>query len=283
MKNILITGLNSYIGCQLSKWLESSPRQYLVHKISLRNDNWMDMSFAKYDVIIHVAAIVHIKETVFNQKLYYDVNRDLAYEIAKKAKKEGVKQFIFLSTMSVYGIKNGIINENTPINPISNYGKSKLEGEKLISSICSNSFRTVIVRPPMVYGKGCRGNYTKLSNFALKTPVFPDISNMRSMIYIDNLSEFIKAIIDEYKNGVFFPQNSEYVNTSELVRVIAEIHGKKILMIKNLNWIIRILNINKFNKIFGDLVYDKKMSNSSVSCSFCDFRKSILLTERNDN
>src|SRR5690606_7124221 len=119
-------------------------------------------------VVIHVAGIAHVKETKENADLYYKVNRDLAFEVAKKAKNEGVKQFIFLSSMSVYGIETGIIKINTPTNPKTNYGRSKLEAEELISSIESDSFKVAILRPPMIYGKGCKGNYIRLANLAIK-------------------------------------------------------------------------------------------------------------------
>ncbi|NMD70167.1 NAD-dependent epimerase/dehydratase family protein [Bacillus sp. DNRA2] len=261
MKKILITGKNSYVGKNLEKWLRNYPDRYSIDSISLRNDSWKQKDFSEYDVVFHVAAIAHIKETKENANLYFKVNRDLAYEVAQKAKFERVKQFIFLSSMSVYGIETGVIDKDSPLNPKSNYGKSKLEAEKLIINLEDCFFKVAILRPPMIYGKGCKGNYTKLAKLALKTPIFPEIDNKRSMIYIDNLSGFVKCVVDNCGSGFFFPQNNEYVNTSNMVELIAWTHEKKILVTKLLNPIIFLMKRNEtVNKVFGSLVYEKNLS-----------------------
>lgn len=274
MKRILITGKNSYIGTSIESWLGS---KYLVDTIDMKDFCWKEKDFSQYDVVLHVAGIAHIKETKENQSLYYEVNRDLAYETAKKAKKDGVKQFIFLSSMSVYGMITGVIDKNTRINPNSAYGKSKFEAEELIKQLEDEKFVVAIIRPPMVYGKGCKGNYSKLASLALKTPVFPNVDNKRSMIYIDNLSEFVKQLVDNNSSGVFLPQNAEYGNTSEMVRLIAESHGKRIKLTKAFNPLLRLLNISTVKKVFGDLLYEK-----SVSCNIdlISFRDSIISSEK---
>lgn len=261
MRKILITGKNSFVGNSLEKWLGKHPKKYLVEKISLRNKSWKEKDFSKYNVVVHVAGIAHIQETKKNEELYYRVNRDLAYEVALKAKIDGVNQFIYLSSMSVYGVRNGVITKKTPLNPTTNYGKSKLQAEKLIGNLEDQSFRVAILRPPMIYGKGCKGNYVRLSNFAKKTPIFPNIENKRSMIYIENLCEFIKYLIDNNSRGLFFPQNENYVNTSRMVELIALANGRKIILTKVFNPLIYFLmRYEFFNKVFGDLVYEKNMS-----------------------
>lgn len=262
MKKILITGKNSYVGTRLKQWLGKYPDNYLIDSISLRDASWREKDFSKYDVVCHVAGIAHIKETKENAPLYYKVNRDLAFDVAKKSKNEGIKQFIFFSSMSVYGLDNGVIDKNSPLNPKSNYGKSKLQAEKLIRTLEDKVFKVAILRPPMIYGKGCKGNYTRLAKLALKTPIFPDIDNKRSMIYIDNLSQFVKDVINNCGSGLFFPQNSEYVNTSKMVELISETHGKKILFTRLFNPLIYLMKRNKtVNKVFGNLVYEKSLSN----------------------
>lgn len=185
-----------------------------------------------------------------DKDLYFRVNRDLAYEVAKKAKKEGVSQFIFLSSMSVYGMETGVITRDTVPQPKSLYGKSKLEAEKLIEHLNDQTYKVAILRPPMVYGKGCKGNYPKLATLAKITPLFPDIDNKRSMIYVDNLSKFLKVIIDDNQSGLFFPQNNEYVKTSELVKLIAKYNNKKIRLTKLFNPIINSLKFNSTVKKF---------------------------------
>lgn len=279
MKDILITGKNSYIGTSLENWLMREPDKYKVDTVDMKDGSWKEADFSQYDVVFHVAGIAHIKETSDNQDFYYKVNRDLAYETAQKAKQDGVEQFIFLSSMSVYGIENGVIDKDTPFKPNSAYGKSKIEAEELINELQDDSFTVATLRPPMVYGKGCRGNYPRLVGLALKTPIFPKIDNKRSMIYIDNLSEFVKQLIDNRSGGLFFPQNAEYVNTSEMVRLIAEAHGKRVLMTKLFNPLLRLLNVSTVNKVFGDLVYEMSRSEFENNYRVCGFRESIIKTE----
>lgn len=117
MKKILITGKNSYIGESVENWLLKEPDKYKVDTVDMKDGSWKEKDFSEYDVVFHVAGIAHIKETSDNQELYYKVNRDLAYETAQKAKQGGIKQFVFLSSMSVYGVETGVINKNTPVCP----------------------------------------------------------------------------------------------------------------------------------------------------------------------
>ena len=279
MKKILITGKDSYIGESVEKWLMREPGKYKVFTIDMKDSSWKAIDFAQFDSVFHVAGIAHIKESTVDPCLYYKVNRDLAYQTAQKAKEDGVEQFIFLSSMSVYGIETGVINMQTQVNPNSFYGKSKIEAEEIINMLKDNSFSVATVRPPMVYGKGCRGNYPRLAKLAKKTPIFPMVCNKRSMIYIDNLSQFIKNLIDNRSGGLFFPQNAEYVNTSNMVKLIAEVHGKKMMMTKMLNPLIKLLNVSPVNKVFGDLVYDMSMSDHLTNYSIIDFKDSIVKTE----
>lgn len=279
MKSILITGKNSYIGTSFENWLKRELDKYKVDTVDMKDGTWKEKDFSRYDVVFHVAGIAHIKETKDNLDLYYKVNRDLTYEIAQKAKADGVAQFIFLSSMSVYGVENGVIDKNTLLNPKSAYGQSKVQAEELINKLQGDSFSVAILRPPMVYGKGCRGNYPRLARLALKTPIFPKVDNKRSMIYIDNLSEFVKQLIDNCSDGVFFPQNAEYVNTSAMVDLIAEAHGKRLRMTKLFNPLLRQLNESTVNKVFGDLVYEMSMSEYEDDYRVCGFKESINRTE----
>jgi UDP-glucose 4-epimerase len=100
------------------------------------------------------------------------------------------------------------------------------------------------------------------------------------MIYIDNISEFVKQLIDNRSGGLFFPQNAEYVNTNEMVRLIAEVHGKRVVMTKLFNPLLRLLNVSTMNKVFGDLVYDMSMSDYEFDYRVCGFKESIKKTEQ---
>ncbi|ADI00528.1 NAD-dependent epimerase/dehydratase family protein [Salisediminibacterium selenitireducens] len=281
MKRILITGKNSYIGNSFEKWLAKDPQRYKVDKISVRDDSWKKINFSSYDTILHVAGIAHLSERKVDKDLYYKVNRDLAINIANKAKDEGVKQFIFTSSMSVYGKETGIIDKDTPTMPKSNYGKSKLEAERLISELDEIDYKVSIIRPPMIYGRSCKGNYVKLSSLARRTPVFPNIKNQRSMIYIDNLNEYIKTLVNNPISGLFFPQNKDYVCTSDMVKEIASVYNKRVWMTKLFNPLLININIEMSKKIFGDLVYCKHMDENYRynNYNLVNFKESIRLTE----
>jgi len=257
---------------------------YEIDKISVRGDAWKNEDFSIYDSIVHVAGIAHVSRDPKMEDLYYRVNRDLTIELAEKAKKENVAQFIFLSSIIVYGenIDNdGVINKDTIPKPSNFYGNSKLQAEEGITPLQDDTFNVAIIRPPMIYGKGSKGNYPKLAKLARISPIFPNIENKRSMLHIDNLSEFLKLMIDNEESGLFFPQNKEYVQTSHLVKTIAEVYGKKIWLVKLFNFILSPLRKKQgiVNKVFGDLVYDLNMSEYKNSYHINNFRESIKKTE----
>ncbi|MRH41236.1 NAD-dependent epimerase/dehydratase family protein [Aquibacillus halophilus] len=287
MKKILITGVNSYVGKNMVKWLGNYPDKYSVESISLRNNNWKEKDFTGYDVVLHMAGIAHVSSNPKMEEMYYKVNRDLTIKTAEKAKAEGVKQFIFMSSIIVYGESSSskkVINKNTVPTPSNFYGNSKLKAEEGINPLENDNFKIAIIRPPMIYGKGSKGNYPKLAKAARKLPVFPDIENQRSMLHIDNLCEFLKLIIDNEESGMFFPQNTEYVRTSEMVRLIADVYGKKITLTKVFNPILKIvgLRLGIIDKVFGNLVYEKSMSEYKVNYQIRNFRKTIELTENKE-
>ena len=285
MKRILITGANSYIGTSVERWLGNYPDKYYIDTIDMKDASWKDKDFSEFDVVFHVAGIAHVSSDPKLEDLYYKVNRDLTIETAKKAKAEGVKQFIFMSSIIVYGDSSSdkrIIDRNTLPTPSNFYGNSKLQAEEGIRPLCDETFNIVIIRPPMIYGKGSKGNYPKLSKAAQGLPIFPDLHNERSMLHIDNLCEFIKLIIDNNDSGLFFPQNAEYVKTSEMVRLIAEVHGKNIRMVKLFNPVLKLMisRVGLVNKVFGNLVYEKSISEYKENYRIRNFRETIELTEK---
>jgi len=286
MKKILITGANSYIGTSFKRWVSRYPDKYSVDMISLRDRRWNEESFENYDVVFHTVGIAHVDAKPEMEPLYYKINRDLTVEVASKAKNDGVKQFIFMSSIIVYGESSHIkerkiIDENTIPTPINFYGKSKLQAENLIKEMENNVYKIAIIRPPMIYGKGSKGNYPRMSKLSRKIPFFPHVNNQRSMLHIDNLCELIKLIIDNRDSGIFFPQNSDYVNTSEMVKQIAEVHGNKIILTKVFNPILNIIGkrLGVINKIFGSLVYDHRLSEYKENYRIIDFKDSIRQTE----
>lgn len=264
MKRVLITGKNSYIGTNVEKWLMREPDKYYVESISVRGEEWKSFDFSKFDVVFHVAAIVHKKEKPRMKEIYFKVNRDLPVEVAKKSKKEGVLQFIFISTMAVYGedgklCQEVVINRDTPVNPKNLYATSKLKAEEEINELIHEKFRVVIIRPPMVYGPNCPGNHARLEKLAIKSPVFPFINNKRSMLHIDKLSQSVKFYIDNNSAGLYCPQNDEYINTSLMVKELSEKNGKSIYLSKSAGFIIKLIGKRSklINRIFGNLVYER--------------------------
>lgn len=270
MRKILITGANSYIGVSFEKYMERYDGSYEIDTVDMIDGSWREKDFSSYDVIFHVAGIAHSdtgKISEERKKLYYSVNTDLTLETAKKAKHEGVKQFIFMSSAIVYGDSACVgrtkrISKDTPVSPNNCYSDSKVLAENGLRELQDEQFKVVILRPPMIYGKGCKGNYKLLSKFAKLLPIFPDVKNERSMLYIENLTEFIRLIIENEDEGTFWPQNPEYSNTSEIVRLIAESCGKKVLLLKGCSWLLKIAGnfTGLVNKAFGNLSYDKDLS-----------------------
>ncbi len=283
MKSVLITGKHSYIGNSLRKWLTKTPDAYRVDMVDLKDPTWREVSFGDYDVVVHMAGIAHVSANPALADQYYRVNRDLSIEAARKAKADGVRQFVFMSSMKVYGNRGrsaAVIDCDTVPSPDDDYGHSKLEAEDALATLRSNDFAVAMVRPPMVYGAGSKGNYPRLARLATKTPLFPDYDNARSMIHIDNLSEFLRLLIDDGANGVYCPQNRELVKTSDLVRVIADTHGRRIRTTRALNPLIGgLLGVSVVNKVFGDYAYDLAMSEYDKDYRVRDFRLSIELTE----
>lgn len=277
IKKILITGAGSYIGEHVKEYLNAceNSEYYIVDTVDTKGLHPVPDIFAGYNVVLNAAGIAHVKETVRNRSLYYEVNRDLSIAIARAAKEAGAGLFILLSSMSVYGMTTGCIKKDTVPFPNSAYGESKLSADEMIESFADEHFRVAILRPPMVYGKDCKGNYQTLRAFALRSPVFPDINNKRSMIYIGNLCEFIKRLIDTEQSGGFFPQNQEYVKTAEMVKEVARWNGKRVWTVRIFNPIIRWIPVHIFKKIFGNLTYEKRDLVNKYS-----FEESIKLTEQ---
>ena len=256
MKRILITGKNSYIGTSFEKWIGQYPNDYSVNTIDMKDDSWRDHDFSQYDVVFHVAGIAHVKETKLNIQSFYKVNRDLAIATAQKSKESGISHFIFMSSMSVYGKNTGKIDIDTPTNPNTHYGLSKLQAEFELRKLNCSGFIVSIIRPSMVYGRGCQGNFSKLVRLSRYLPFFPKIYNKRSMIFIENLVECVRVIIDLKKVDTTNLHDPYYVNTSEMYKLIREAFSQKTFLISGLSFL-KTVNFKVTSKLFGDLFYDK--------------------------
>lgn len=295
MKTILITGINSYIGNATERYLaeynaRSGEELYRVEKVSLRDGSWRERSFAVCDTVLHVAGIAHadIGNVSEERKAqYYEINCDLTEQVALKARADGVRQFIYLSSIIVYGDSAGVgrlkqITAQTSPEPANFYGDSKLQADRKLQALSTEDFRVAILRPPMIYGKGCKGNFATLVKLAAKSPVFPQIDNQRSMLYIENLAEFIRLLTETGMGGMFFPQNAEYVSTVDMVRRIGQAMGKRIRLWRLFNPVVRVAaampgKIGKMaHKAFGSLTIDMELSNREIGgYQICSLEESI--------
>ena len=286
---ILIAGKDSYIGTHIRDFLTSYNHQ--ISELDTLNDSWKTFDYSSFDAIVHVAAIVHESAKIASEELFKKVNTDLPYNIAVLAKNVGVKNFVFLSTMAVYGCdkklpKGNVINEKTELKPTTLYGKSKLEAEKMLSTLADDSFKVAFVRPPNVYGRDCPGNYMNIfKKIALKLPVFPYAYNddRQSMLYIDNLSNLVRLIIENSAGGIFHPQDDFIPSTNDLVKAISSALNKKSRTSKFLGFFVKIFSfLGVVKKLYGGVSYEHTLSDSfdnvyrivsfkeGINRTFCD-------------
>lgn len=292
MKNILITGKNSYIGTSFERYAAANyPGEFRTETLDMRDSGWKEKDFSGYDAVFHVAGIAHAdvgNVTEEEKRRYYQVNTELALETAEKARAAGVGQFVLMSSMIVYGDQERVTKETLP-RPANFYGDSKWQADRRVRELAGEEFQVAVLRPPMVYGPGSKGNYPLLAKMAGKLPVFPMVNNKRSMLYIENLCEFLCRILQEGKGGIFFPQNREPVSTGELVKEIAVWRGHKI-------WVTPLLapfaaagknvpgKIGRLcRKAFGDSWYDPEMGQTEWDYQVADLKESVRRTEGGEN
>ena len=282
MKRILITGAGSYVGESVRKYmLATAPGEFEIDAVGTMNDEWRKADFAQYDVVYHVAGIAHVNADPKMEPLYYKVNRDLTIEVARVAKAAGVGQFIFMSSQIVFhesqSLKTEVLTKDTKENPNGFYGDSKLQAEKGLHELESDGFKVCILRPCMIYGPNAKGNFPRLARLATKVPVFPCWHNKRSMLYIDNLAEFVKQAVLRGLSGTFYPQNREQADTVEIIRFFANAAGHKV-------WITRLLNpfvwlgsfvLQPINKMFATYYYDPSMSRMDFDYQLVSFEESL--------
>ena len=290
MKKILITGANSYVGTSVEKWLLKTPGEFEVDTVDTMNDAWKKADFTKYDAVFHVAGIAHVDPKPEMAPLYYKVNRDLTIEIAKWAKKAGVKQFVFMSSEIVYHVSRSmnphIMTLDTKPNPNDFYGDSKLQAENGLNELACDTFKVANLRPPMIYGPKCKGNFLRLGWLSTKTPVFPCWHNKRSMLYVYNLAEFVKHVINRELSGTFYPQNRELSDTVEIVRYFAKKYNHKIWISKLFNPAVLIGSwfLPQVPKMFADSYYEPSMTKYDFDYqvfSLEESMKDLEITEEN--
>ena len=281
MKKVLITGAGSYVGESVRRYILSTSSDFEFDAVDTMNDAWKEADFSKYDVVYHVAGIAHVNADPKMEALYYKVNRDLTVEVARAAKAAGVKQFIFMSSQIVFhesqSLKTEVLTADTKENPNGFYGDSKLQAEKGLHELECDAFKVCILRPPMIYGPNSKGNFPRLVKLAQKTPLFPAWHNKRSMLYIDNLAEFVKQAILRELSGTFYPQNRELADTVEIIRYFAKANGHKVWITSLLNpfvWLGSFI-LQPINKMFATYYYDPEMSKVDFDYQLVSFEESL--------
>lgn len=267
---VLIVGKNSYIGNHIDEWL--SAKGIDVIQLDVLTPEWKTFDYGSFDAIVHVAGIVH-RPDCQDWNLYKSVNCDMPIEIATMAKKQGVKTYVYFSTMGVYdakkSLKGCVIDCNTPVINDSNsmYGRSKLMAEERLNELRDECFDIAIVRPPSVYGKDCKGGYiTGFKSLASKLPFIPKAYEeaKQSFIYIDNLSECVRLILENHLNGIFCPQDDEIPNANRLLEVICNGIGKKYRPSSFLGVLLRMFSfVPLVNKAYGGISYSRELSDIS--------------------
>lgn len=255
---VLVTGRHSYIGTAFRHYMAARQQTsgWETEYIEVRDDRWKSADFARYDVILHTAAIVHRSRE--NEELYRRINYELTLQLAGKARDEGVAQFVFLSTMAVYGSRHAVITADTEPEPEGAYGSYKRMAEQALLQMAGPDFKIAIVRPPLVYGRGCRGNFPRLVRLAGWCVLFPSLENKRSMIYIDNLCEYLYLIMERRYGGIGHPRDEQPVSTAQLVREIRLVRGRKMLLVSVCNGLLQRLSKRNalIGKLFGDCRYE---------------------------
>lgn len=197
---IIITGKNGYLSKKLYYFLTNL--NHTVELISVRDDKWKIIDFSGYECFIHCAGYVHKKETKKNRVKFFEINTNLTIEIAKKAKNDGLKHFIFISSMAIFGGLRGAISKETNPKPRNAYGLSKLKAEIGLSELLTNHFKVSVLRPPVIYSNDSPGNIRFLLKVLQFFPFFPTIKNKKSFISIDNLLYYINEVINLRNNFI---------------------------------------------------------------------------------
>lgn len=278
---ILITGANSFVGSSVERWLLREPEKYEIDTVDTFGDNWRKADLSLYDAVFHVAGLAHVDPKPEMAPLYYKVNCDLALEIARAAREAGVGQFIFMSSMIVFhaskSLKGTAITPETEPAPNDFYGDSKLRAEIGLRKLETPDFKVAVLRPCMIYGPGNKGNFPRLARLAARTPVFPAWHNRRSMLYIDNLSEFVRQALDRRLSGTFHLQNREYADTVELVRALGRQANHSIFISRLFNPLVRVAApfLKPVSKMFADQYYDRSLTDYPFEYQLVSLEESL--------
>ena len=262
---ILITGSSGFVG---SYFINHYKNKYDIKSFSFRKDGIDTLDCSGVDVVFHLSALVHQMGGASSEE-YRKVNVTQTMQLARKAKKSGVKHFVFMSTVKVYGEEtDGVYTENTICNPEDEYGKSKLKAEQELMKLEDESFKVSIIRTPIVYGYGVKANIKSLVNLVGKVPVLPfgGIQNRRSMVYIGNLCHLVDVVIEQQKAGVFLASDDEPLSTTKLCELIAKNFEKKVYLVKIplFESLLKLAKPSFHKRLYGSLEVDNSVTKKKL-------------------
>lgn len=271
-KTLMITGASGFIG---SNFIERYKDKYNIIPVDLLKIKPEEIDFRGVDTVLHLAALVHQMKGAPREK-YFEVNTELTRRVAEEAKKQGVRHFVFYSTVKVYGYDgdlynhNMVLNEESECKPINDpYGESKWEAEKILRRLENDNFKIGIIRPPMVYGKGVKGNMESLIKLVKMLPILPFNydKNRRSLVNIENLMYLTALVIDKEDSGVFLPLDEKNISLKEIVEGIEKAYNLKrinIPMIQPVFWLLTKLKPNIMLRLFGTLQFDNRLTKEKL-------------------
>lgn len=265
MKKLLITGSNGFVG---NYFINKYKDKYDIKTFSFLKDDINSLDCSDIDVVFHLSALVHQMSGATSEE-YERVNVIQTLQLVKKAKESGVKHFVFMSTVAVYGIETGLMSEKSEYNPITKYGKSKLKAEIELQKLENKNFKVSIIRPPIVYGKNAPGNMKILLKLINKVPLLPfgKIENKRSMVYIGNLCHLVDEIITQEKQGIFLASDDEPLSTTRLIELIAKNLHKKVYLIKVpfFESLLKIVKPSFHKRLYGSLEIDNTITKEKLN------------------
>ena len=271
-KTLMITGASGFIG---SNFIERYKDKYNIIPVDLLKIKPEEIDFRGVDTVLHLAALVHQMKGAPREK-YFEVNTELTRRVAEEAKKQGVRHFVFYSTVKVYGYDGDlynhtmILNEKSECKPMNDpYGESKWEAEKILRRLEDDNFKIGIIRPPMVYGKGVKGNMESLIKLVKMLPILPFNydKNRRSLVNIENLMYLTTLVIDKEASGVFLPLDEKNISLKEIVEGIEKAYNLKrinIPMIQPIFWLLTKVKPNIMVRLFGTLQFDNQQTREKL-------------------
>ena len=248
---LLLTGATGFLGSRLATDLQTKPAvnltaavrrcveipaAHIVEVPNLDADTYWSTALIDQQVVIHAAARAHIMKDEMADPLaeYRKINVDGTLNLARQAAEAGVKRFIFISSIKVNGEQTVLGKpfraDDMPA-PEDACGISKWEAEQGLQQLAKETgMEVVIIRPPLVYGPGVKGNFASMIKLIQKGLPLPlgAIDNQRSLVALDNLVDLIITCVDHpaAANQVFLAGDGEDVSTTQLLRGVARAAGK---------------------------------------------------------